>query len=143
VGGEPEGRGRYRRNTMLYDVLVVSNGGGEKRFTAERGAPLSVGDIFEQEADSYRVLAIQPGHGPFDGVVEAEWPRLAVQPLEFVTQLPTQVHDPRRFRRQPAPLDLQKTARWRAQSAFRKVPEKPVLQALEDLSKKLLLAKPD
>jgi len=38
-----------------------------------------------------------PVHGPFDGVVEAEWPRLAVQPLEFVMQLPTQVHDPRRL----------------------------------------------
>jgi hypothetical protein len=58
---------------MLYDVLVVSNGGGEKRVTAERDDPLSVGDIFEQDAESYRVLAIQTGHGPFDGVVEAEW----------------------------------------------------------------------
>jgi len=96
VGGEPEGVGATG-NTMLYDVLVVSKSGGEERFTTERDAPLSVGDIVAQEADSYRVLAIQPGHGPFDGVVEAEWPRLAVQPLEFVMQLPTQVHDPRRL----------------------------------------------
>jgi hypothetical protein len=82
VGGEPEGVGG-----TVEHVPVVSNSGGEERFTTERDAPLSVGDIFAQEADSYRVLAIQPGHGPFDGVVEAEWPRLAVQPLEFVTQL--------------------------------------------------------
>jgi hypothetical protein len=59
--------------TMLYDVLVVSNGGGGKRFTTERDAPLSVGDTFEQESESYRVLAIQIGQGPFDGVIEAEW----------------------------------------------------------------------
>ncbi len=128
---------------MLYDVLVVSKSGGEERFTTERDAPLSVGDIVAQEADSYRVLAIQPGHGPFDGVVEAEWPRLAVQPLEFVMQLPTQVHDPRRFRRQPAPLDQQKTREIENSVRFQESAEKPVLQALEDLSKKLLLAKPD
>jgi hypothetical protein len=58
---------------MLYDVLVVSNGGGGKRFTTERAAPLSVGDTFEHDSESYRVLAIQTGHGPFDRVVEAEW----------------------------------------------------------------------
>ena len=58
---------------MLYDVLVVSNGGGEKRFTTERDAPLSVGETFEQDSESYRVLAVQPGHGPFEGVIEAEW----------------------------------------------------------------------
>jgi hypothetical protein len=58
---------------MLYDVLVVSNGGGGERFTTERDAALSVGDTFEQDSESYRVLAIQPGHGPFDGVIEAEW----------------------------------------------------------------------
>jgi hypothetical protein len=137
VGGEPEGVG----GTVEHDVLVVSNSGGEERFTTERDAPLSVGDIFAQEADSYRVLAIQPGHGPFDGVVEAEWPRLAVQPLEFVTQLSTQVHDPRRFR--PAPLDQQKTREIESSVRFQESAEKPVLQALEDLSKKLLLAKPD
>jgi hypothetical protein len=34
---------------MLYGVLVVSNGGGGKRFTTERDAPLSVGDTFEQD----------------------------------------------------------------------------------------------
>jgi hypothetical protein len=78
VGGEPEGVGATG-NTMLYDVLVVSKSGGEERFTTERDAPLSVGDIVAQEADSYRVLAIQPGHGPFDGVVEAEWPRSAAR----------------------------------------------------------------
>ena len=58
---------------MLYDVLVVSNVGGGKRFTTERDAQLSVGDTFEQDSESYRVLAIQPGHGPFDAVIEAEW----------------------------------------------------------------------
>jgi hypothetical protein len=58
---------------MLYDVLVVANGGGEKRFTTERDAPLSVGDTFVQDSESYRVLAVQPGHGPFEGVIEAEW----------------------------------------------------------------------
>ena len=59
---------------MLYDVLVVSGGGGGgRRFTTERDAPLSVGDTFEQDSESYRVLAIQPGQGPFDGVIEAEW----------------------------------------------------------------------
>jgi hypothetical protein len=57
---------------MLYDVLIVSSGGGDKRFTTERDSPLSVGDAFEQDADSYRVLAIQTGHGPFDYVIEAE-----------------------------------------------------------------------
>jgi hypothetical protein len=60
-------------DTMLYDVLVLSNGGGGKRFTTERDAPLSVGDTFEQDSESYRVLAIQTGHGPFDYVIEAEW----------------------------------------------------------------------
>jgi hypothetical protein len=58
---------------MLYDVLVVSNGDGGERFTNETDAALSVGDIFEQDSESYRVLAIQTGHGPFDGVIEAEW----------------------------------------------------------------------
>ena len=58
---------------MLYDVLVVSNGGGGKRFTTERDASLSVGDTFEQDSELYRVLAIQTGHGPFDYVVEVEW----------------------------------------------------------------------
>jgi hypothetical protein len=58
---------------MLYDLLVVSNGGGEERFTIEADPPLSVGDTFEQDSESYRVLAIQIGHGPFDGVLEAEW----------------------------------------------------------------------
>ena len=66
---------RYRPTIMLYDVLVVSNDGGEKRFTIERDAPLSVGDTFEPDSESYRVLAVQPGHGPFEGVIEAEWLR--------------------------------------------------------------------
>jgi hypothetical protein len=55
---------------MLYEVLIVTDGG--ERFTIERDAPLSDGDIFEQDSESYRVLAIQPGVGPFDGVVQAE-----------------------------------------------------------------------
>jgi hypothetical protein len=58
---------------MLYDVLVVSNGGGGKRFTTERDASLSVGDTFAQESELYRVLAIQTGHGPFDYAIEVEW----------------------------------------------------------------------
>ena len=37
-GGEPERPGRYRATAMLYDVLVVSNGGGGKRFTIAIGA---------------------------------------------------------------------------------------------------------
>jgi hypothetical protein len=57
---------------MLYDVLVVANGGGGKRFTTERDSPLSVGDTFEQDAETYQVLAIQTGHGPFDYVIEVE-----------------------------------------------------------------------
>jgi hypothetical protein len=56
---------------MLYEVLVHSSGG--ERFTIERDAPLADGDIFEQDSESYRVLAIGPGHGPFDGVIQAEW----------------------------------------------------------------------
>jgi hypothetical protein len=58
---------------MIYDVLVVSDVGGERRFTTERDTPLSNGDTFEQDSESYRVLAIQPGHGPIDGVIKAEW----------------------------------------------------------------------
>jgi hypothetical protein len=58
---------------MLYDVLVVSNGEGERRFTFARDTPLSDGDEFKYESVSYRVLSLQPGHGPFDGVIEAEW----------------------------------------------------------------------
>jgi hypothetical protein len=59
--------------TMLYDVLVVSDGGAGERFTIERDAPLSYGDTFNKDLESYRVLAVQPGPGPFDGVIEAEW----------------------------------------------------------------------
>ena len=55
---------------MLYEVLVLSNGGG--RFTIERDAPLTDGGIFEQDSESYRVLAMLPGYGPFDDVIEAE-----------------------------------------------------------------------
>ena len=32
-----------------------------------------MGDTFDQDSESYRVLAIQPGQGPFDSVIEAEW----------------------------------------------------------------------
>jgi hypothetical protein len=56
---------------MVYEVLIHSSGG--ERFTIERDASLADGDTFEQDSESYRVLAIQPGHGPFDGVIEAEW----------------------------------------------------------------------
>jgi hypothetical protein len=55
---------------MLYEVLVISN--GAERFTVERDAPLAAGEIFEEASESYRVLAIEPGHGPFAGVIEAE-----------------------------------------------------------------------
>jgi hypothetical protein len=41
-----------------------------------------VGDTFEQNPDSYRVLAIQTGHGPFDYVIEAEW-LASSRPSEF------------------------------------------------------------
>jgi hypothetical protein len=56
---------------MVYEVLVHSSGG--ERFAIEREVALADGDTFEQDSESYRVLAIQPGHGPFDGVIEAEW----------------------------------------------------------------------
>ena len=72
AGRRAERLGRYRAATMLYDVLVVSNGSGGKRFMTERDAPLSVGDTFEQDSESYRVLATQTGHGPFDYVIEVE-----------------------------------------------------------------------
>jgi hypothetical protein len=55
---------------MLYEVLVLSNGG--ERFTIDREAPLAHGDTFGEDSESYRVLAIEPGHGPFAGVIEAE-----------------------------------------------------------------------
>jgi hypothetical protein len=55
---------------MLYEVLVLSNGGD--RFTIEREEPLAGGDTFEEDSESYRVLAIETGHGPFAGVIEAE-----------------------------------------------------------------------
>ena len=58
---------------MLYDVLVVSGVEGERRFAVKRDTPLADGDEFEYESGSYRVLSIRPGHGPFDGVIEAEW----------------------------------------------------------------------
>jgi hypothetical protein len=58
---------------MIYDVLVVSDVVGERRLTTEREVPLTKGDTFEQDSESYRVLAIHPGHGPLDGVIEAEW----------------------------------------------------------------------
>ena len=55
---------------MLYEVLVHSSGG--ERFTIERDTPLADGGTFEEDSESYRVLAIQPGYGPFAGVIEAE-----------------------------------------------------------------------
>lgn len=55
---------------MLYEVLVHSSGG--ERFTIEPDTPLADGDTFEEDSESYWVLAIQPGHGPFAGVIEAE-----------------------------------------------------------------------
>jgi hypothetical protein len=58
---------------MLYDVLVVSNHEGERRFAIERDTPLYDGDELRYESGSYRVLSIEPGHGPFDGVIQAEW----------------------------------------------------------------------
>ena len=57
-------------NIMLYEVLVHSSGG--ERFTIERDTPLADGGSFEEDSESYRVLAIQPGYGPFAGVIEAE-----------------------------------------------------------------------
>jgi hypothetical protein len=57
-------------NTMLYEVLVLSSSG--ERFTMERDGPLADGDSFEQNSESYRVIAVHTGHGPFDGVIEAE-----------------------------------------------------------------------
>jgi hypothetical protein len=47
---------------MLYEVLVLSSGG--ERFTIERDAPFADGDTFEEDSESYRVLAIEHGHGP-------------------------------------------------------------------------------
>ena len=55
---------------MLYEVLLHSSGG--ERFTIEREASLADGDTFEEDSESYRVLAIEPGHGPFAGVIQAE-----------------------------------------------------------------------
>jgi hypothetical protein len=69
--GEPEPR--LRCHAMLYDVLVIKGGEGELRFTIERDAPLSEGDTFEQNAEPYRVLSVEVGHGPFAATVIAEW----------------------------------------------------------------------
>jgi hypothetical protein len=55
---------------VLYEVLVLSSSG--ERFTIERAAPLADGGIFEQDSESYRVLAMLPGYGPFDDVIEVE-----------------------------------------------------------------------
>jgi hypothetical protein len=57
---------------MLYDVLIVSNGGGERRFTIERDAPISNGETFERDSESFRVLTIQPPQGPSEGLIVAE-----------------------------------------------------------------------
>jgi hypothetical protein len=69
-GGQPNAHARYRADTVLYEVLVLSDGG--ERFTIERDAPLAAGDSFPYESEFYRVLAIESGHGPFAGVIEAE-----------------------------------------------------------------------
>jgi len=61
---------RYRADTMFYEVLILSDGG--ERFTIERDAPLAAGESFSNESEFYRVLAIEPGHGPFAGVSQAE-----------------------------------------------------------------------
>ena len=55
---------------MLYEVLILSDGG--ERFTIELDAPLAAGDSFPNESEFYRVVAIEPGHGPFAGVIQAE-----------------------------------------------------------------------
>jgi hypothetical protein len=55
---------------MLYEVLVLSSGG--ERFAMEWDGPLADGDTFEQDSESFRVIAVHTGHGPFDGVIEAE-----------------------------------------------------------------------
>lgn len=69
-GGKPNAHARYRADTMLYEVLVLSDGG--ERFTIERDAPLAAGDSFPNESEFYRVVAIESGHGPFAGVIQAE-----------------------------------------------------------------------
>ena len=71
-GGAPNAQA-LPSNRMIYDVLVVSDVVGERRFTTEREAAFTTGDTFEQDSESYRVLAIHPGYGPLDGVIEAEW----------------------------------------------------------------------
>jgi hypothetical protein len=47
-----QSRWRYRAKTTIYDVLVVSSAGGERRFTTERDAPLSDGDIQAERLSS-------------------------------------------------------------------------------------------
>jgi hypothetical protein len=69
-GGQPNAHARYRSDTMFYEVLVLSDGG--ERFTIERDAPLAAGDSFPNESEFYRVVAIEPGHGPFAAVIQAE-----------------------------------------------------------------------
>jgi hypothetical protein len=49
---------------MIYDVLVLSDEGGERRFTTERDAPLANGETFEEDSESYRVLAYRPATDP-------------------------------------------------------------------------------
>jgi hypothetical protein len=53
---------------MFYEVLVVSDGG--ERFTIERRRATRCGDSFPNESEFYWVLAIEPGHGPFAGVIQ-------------------------------------------------------------------------
>jgi hypothetical protein len=49
-----QSRWRYRAKTMIYGVFVVSRAGGERRFTTERDAPLSDGDIQGERLSSSR-----------------------------------------------------------------------------------------
>ncbi len=63
AGDDAKRPGTLPSNRMLYEVLVVSNGGAGERFTIERAAPLSYGDTFNKDFESYRVLAVQPGSG--------------------------------------------------------------------------------
>jgi hypothetical protein len=79
-GGLAETPRRATVQPMLYDVLVVSNGEGERRFTLMRETALTDGDEFEHESELYRALGIQPAHGPFDGLIEAEWLGRSVSP---------------------------------------------------------------
>jgi hypothetical protein len=57
---------------VRYDAWL-SKGGGERRATLERDAPLEKDDTFSVESESYQVTSVGPGDGDFDGIVFAEW----------------------------------------------------------------------